>query len=306
MAYRLVRGEFLLFNPNNPNGSGSEPDGDTIRFRPDNQALLENFNLEDPTKPRSAKFNVFGSTALRLEAIDALELHYANDKAQQEDAGARAARKFLLQEAGFQQVTFKDKPSSKIKQTVVKSAAPHPRKGYLLTRSVDVNQRPVCFVYAGTTNRPDGSEVFLDAPLLDKSINARLAKEGHIFPTFYRGLPTDLRNRIIALVDQAWYANKGIWPRDVSMTGATVSNLAQLEKLVLWPKLFRRLADYFLAGNQGLAKFDAWLRDPQGKRDDALWIASLAEFGNLHDVIKIAGNKITMKYWPEDLIIIPK
>ena len=305
MAYRLVRGEFKLFFTSN-RFNGSEPDGDTIKFKPDNPNLLKNFNLEDPTKPRSADFNSDNSTNLRLEAIDALELHFSNDKAQQEDLGARAARNFLLKQIGFKTVTYSDKTNSKIKQTVVKTATPHPIKGYVLTRSIDVNHRPISFVYTGATNRPDGSEVFLNTALLDQSLNAQLSKAGHVFPTFYQGLPTDLRNRIITLVDQAWNANRSIWPRDVSMTPTTAGNLAQIEKLVMWPKLFRRLADYFLSGNAGLGGFDAWLREPGKNRDDDLWIVPLAEAGNLHDVIKITGNKISLKYWPEELIVLPR
>jgi hypothetical protein len=304
MAYRLVRGEFILFYKGKTNQTvGSEPDGDTVWFKPDKPALLKNFNLADPANPRDADFKGGGQVSLRFEAIDALELHYIGT--QQEDQGARGARNFLLKEMGFQSVTY-----SGAHQTTVKTASPHPVKGYILTRSIDPFGRPVSFAYLGTTNRQDGSNVFLDVPLLNKSLNAGLAKAGQVFPTFYDGLPTDLRNRVTDLVNQAWNADRGLWPRDVSTAGFTVKNLSELTSLVFWPKLFRRLADYFSDGNQGLAQFDAWLRqflnNPNKNRDDELWIAPIAEKGNMHDVIEISGNTISMKYWPEELIIRPR
>jgi hypothetical protein len=37
----------------------------------------------------------------------------------------------------------------------------------------------------------------------------------------------------------------------------------------MWPKLFRRLAEYFASGNVGLSGFDAWIREDIVTRDDA-------------------------------------
>jgi hypothetical protein len=52
-------------------------------------------------------------------------------------------------------------------------------------------------------------------------------------------------------------------------------------------------------------KFEEWLRaDPD--RDDKLWIISRGEEGNMHDVIEFGTNKVSLKFDPEDLIIVPR
>jgi hypothetical protein len=82
--------------------------------------------------------------------------------------------------------------------------------------------------------------------------------------------------------------------------------MVDLTKLAIWPKLYRRLAKYFLAGNNALAGLDGWLRAEPDERDDDVWIIPLAEEGNLHDLFKVTNNHINMLYWPEDIIIIPR
>jgi len=48
-----------------------------------------------------------------------------------------------------------------------------------------------------------------------------------------------------------------------------------------------------------------WLRaDPE--RDDQLWILSKGELANMHDVIRISGDRLSLRYWPEDLVIVPR
>jgi len=145
--------------------------------------------------------------------------------------------------------------------------------------------------------------VFLDVKTLNKSINAKLAQSGNAFPAFYTGLPTDLRSRINALARSA--RKRGFWPDDKTLKPTTIADLAKLEELVLWPKVFRRLVSYFKDGNKGVAKFEEWLRADKD-RDDVLWIVPNSELGNMHDVIIVSGGKISLRYSPEDLIVVPR
>mgnify|MGYP001088064252 CR=1 FL=1 len=62
MPFTLIKGMFHVQN--------YSPDGDSIRFRPQNAQLVR--HLDGPP----AKFNGRGHVQLRLEAIDALETHY--------------------------------------------------------------------------------------------------------------------------------------------------------------------------------------------------------------------------------------
>jgi hypothetical protein len=118
-----------------------------------------------------------------------------------------------------------------------------------------------------------------------------------------------LRNR---LIDSGAAARKGpkpkgLWSSDVTQKATSVPNAGALEKVAMWPKLFRRLVSYFEAGNSGLGGFDAWLRnDPKEERDDDLWIASEARPAKLHEVVDISGNTIRMTHSPADLIIVPR
>ncbi len=291
MAYRLVKGEFHLFYQGQRK-VGSQPDGDSVWFKPSRTALLRNLNGRD------AKYNGGGFVQLRFEAIDTVELHY--EGSHQELQAATAARDFTLRELGFRRVTY-----SGAQQTTVAAAAPHPRSGYILTRGIDPFGRPVSFVYPGSAPRPDGSSMFVTPATLRGSVNLRLAESGHAFSTFYTGLPTDLRQAVIVAARRARQRRRGLWPRDRSLRGATVARLSQLEALVVWPKLFRRLASYFNDGNRGLQRLDSWLR-AQPDRDDALWIVPRGELGNLHDVLQLSGNRIRMRFAPDELIIVPR
>jgi hypothetical protein len=84
-----------------------------------------------------------------------------------------------------------------------------------------------------------------------------------------------------------------------------LSELETLQKLAIWPKLYRRLLAYFKDRNAGLAGFDAWLRG-SAVRDDKLWIISEARAAHLHNVVKVSRNKFSMTYLPEDLVIAPR
>ena len=64
LYYKAIQGDIMLV--------GSEPDGDTVRFKPDNMDLFDDINWGHLVKPS----NRDGSIRLRLEAIDAPETHY--------------------------------------------------------------------------------------------------------------------------------------------------------------------------------------------------------------------------------------
>ena len=85
---------------------------------------------------------------------------------------------------------------------------------------------------------------------------------------------------------------------------AAIANLATLEDLVMWPKLFRRLFAYFAEGHAGLAEFDNWMRQDPVHRDDSLRLPD-GEKGNMHDAYVVDGNSLMLQFNPEDLLIAP-
>jgi hypothetical protein len=151
--------------------------------------------------------------------------------------------------------------------------------------------------------------VFVDAALVDQSLNAQLLAAGHAYPAFYATLPADLRTHLAAVSRAARAAQPpvGLWPRSTADPDgpATVANPAAAEQLVIWPKLFRRIVPYLAAGFPDFDGFDAWLRADPVNRDDELFLLNKLERGNMHDVVRGIGQQIQLTVWPEDFIISP-
>jgi hypothetical protein len=167
---------------------------------------------------REPKYNKGGFLQLRFETIDALEIHF--NGTHQNLTYATEARDCNLDKIGFKKREFSSSGFT------VKSASPHPIDGYILTRSIDPYGRPVSFVFSGSHPKPHGSDVFLDVTLLNRSVNAELARSGKAFPTFYTGLPVDLRNQIKKLIDAS--KNGAMWRADKSFVGMSTQNLTAI------------------------------------------------------------------------------
>jgi endonuclease YncB( thermonuclease family) len=297
MPYMLLRGSFVIRYPDLPR-QGPEPDGDTIKFLPDTPALVEALPHRSG---RPADINARG-ISVRLEAIDALETHFA--ETHQELAGANAARDELLGQLGFTNVVFfADLPNK------VQSADQDALRGHVLSNGIDGNGRLIAFVYPGEHPGPDGMAVFVDNAVVDQSVNARLLGAGQVYPAFYATLPADLRAHLAESSRAARAAQPpiGLWPRSTADPdgAATVAGLAGLEQLVIWPKLFRRLVPYLASGFGDFDGLDAWLRADPVNRDDELFLLDKLEPGNMHDVIRGVGQQIQLTVWPEDFIISP-
>ena len=83
MAMFLIAGGFRI--------TGAQPDGDSIRFTPDDPPKWDLI-----TGPNKVKRNASGAAQLRLDAIDALETHYGSPRTHQPlDLAHAAARSFL-------------------------------------------------------------------------------------------------------------------------------------------------------------------------------------------------------------------
>lgn len=297
MSYKLIKGEFHIHYPDRPS-QGPEPDGDTLKFKPDNPALVNAIHKPGSLGPQ---FNGRMMINLRFEGIDALETHFSGMHQQMQ--WAEAARDFMLARVGFAHVKFFEPPGSPFK---VQEVAPHPLRGYVLARTLDGHGRIVAFVYPGEVTAVDGANVFVDQALVADSVNAHLLLQGLAYPAFYTTLPIALNETLAHLAAAARQNNRGLWPAAHDQPGAwmTIPDLPTLQTLVMWPKLFRRLAGYFGAGNVGLDHFDAWMRADPVHRDDRLILPD-RELGNMHDVIEIAGDRIRLRYQTEELIIVP-
>jgi len=297
-GYQLIKGAFCLYYDTGKRRQGSQPDGDSVWFKPDSKASFAGL---DP----APKYNQDGKgdfTNLRFEAIDALETHFRFEN--QRIALGRAARDLMLKLAGFTGVSFGGK-----KELSVSAATPDCIKGYIMTRGIDRFGRPVSFVFTGSASEKDGAKgVWLDEARVQKSLNYQLAKEGQAYPAYYDTLPVSLRNVFTKAVQAARDVSKpkGLWGADQSAKGARADSIAALSDSVLWPKLYRRLIGYYKDTKGKLGGFDAWLRAKPGERDDELFLLDPEEKGNIHDIFKITGDRIRMVCKPERLVITPQ
>src|SRR5215510_14548905 len=107
MPFIVIPGTFHLVGVTSTgNPRGFEPDGDSIQFRPDNPNLLD--RLQQVGRPY--RLTLIKSTQLRLEGIDALEIHF--EGSHQPRPLADQARDFLTNLFGMNPVPYR--PPTKI------------------------------------------------------------------------------------------------------------------------------------------------------------------------------------------------
>jgi hypothetical protein len=287
MAFTLIRGTFVVV--------GKSPDGDSIRFAPDNVGTL--MSLRGP-KPQLKQGD---SVQLRLEAIDALETHYTqghSEVAHQPLGAAHAARDFLLDALGIQNVVWN------ANETRVTSADDGVR-GYILSRTFEQNRRPVSFVYAGDPAEADGAQVFLDQARIQGSVNCQSLVRGHTYPTYYEGVFADLRATLDAATAQgrAAAAPDSVWSIDATRTGVDVppfNNIVDASGLL--PKLFRRLSQYLKGQPDSLDGFIAFL---EASPDPCILIPT-TDPTSLHRFVEVVGNNVRLTVDPETLLFLEK
>lgn len=278
MPFHVISGSFFATN--------YSPDGDTIRFKPDevgDLALLDGV----PADP-----NARGHVSLRLEGIDALETHF--EGRHQPLALANAARDRLLQLVGITNVVWDSQQGS-----VVSSADGAP--GFIVSRATDKFGRIIAFVFSGAPPAASGSEIFLDVPLLDTSINAQMIRDGLVYPTYYSGLFADLRNHLTGLVAAARAAGTGVYGVDTTNTLFAVSNIGALtDQHVIMPKLFRRASAY-VAGAGTIVGFKQMLEANQEPVFDLVD----NNFTHFDTFVEETNGQIRLTRLPEQLVFDP-
>ncbi|MHC3472688.1 nuclease [Streptomyces sp. 7R007] len=283
MPMLLIKGAYRIV--------GASPDGDSIRFHPDDP------DEWDLLRGRRVRRNRAGGAQLRLDGIDTLETHYrpphGRELHQPAPYAGRAAQE-LLDRLGFANVRRDD-------HGTVTAATPDSRPGYILTRSADVHGRCVAFAGVGEAPAASGTLVRVEVSLLRETLNHHQLAEGMAYPTFYRQLYVDLREEMSAAARLAREKDMGLWSADVTQTGARVTGLGSLtDTAVLLPKLFRRLADYLVLGDgdADLAGFRAYL----AQRDDRLLVLPGGQWTSFDTVVDVTGDTVRLTHAPEDLV----
>ncbi|MBL7727433.1 MAG: hypothetical protein JNM68_07110 [Dinghuibacter sp.] len=265
MPFTLIKGKFMP-------GTGL-PDGDSVRFKPNNPKLL---NELEGVKAKLAKGgNTMGSVQLRFEGIDAIE------------KGATKPLSVLAKENMLKLIGYDS------------GTNPEP-EGYVLARMTDPNGRPLAYVFAGSTARTDGSDVFLDAATLGTSVNYKQMLAGFAYPMYYNTLFAVLREKFNQALNMAKQHNRGYWSVDKTLLGVSVTDKSSLATInPVWPKIWRRLEE-FLEDQNSLDTFSDWL---QQKNERVILIKQADEIG-LADIIKVQGKKVKMLQPPENLMVV--
>jgi endonuclease YncB( thermonuclease family) len=204
---------------------GREPDGDSIRFRPADTAALD--VLAGAARLKRSRED--GSVALRLDTVDAPELHFGGHR---QPLGGEA-RDALLAEAGFTGVV--------VAGTVVRAATPERVAAVVEAEHVEPNGRVVARV---------------------GDVNTRLLRTGAVYAMAYASTPEPVREALRAAAAAARDDGLGVWTRDATAAFALPDQAAigPHGALVL-PKLFRRCTEWLRTRRPGEGLVD-WLRRP--------------------------------------------
>jgi endonuclease YncB( thermonuclease family) len=270
---------------------GTEPDGDSVRFRPADPA-----DWAKVPGAHQVRTNATGAAQLRADSIDALETHYTptggHTLHQPLELGHAAAAE-LLDWLGFTGVVREGEK--------VTAVADDGQPGFILTRGADQYGRCVALIGRGDPPVASGKTLHVGLDLLRETVNHRLISTGLVFPTYYTNIYVDLRDELTQQVTAARQAATGVFAGDLTQTGVTVESLATLtDEAVILPKLFRRLTDYLqLNGDDpSLAGFAAFL----SQQDDELWVIPTGQKTGLDTVVDVAGQTVKLERLPEELV----
>lgn len=166
---------------------------------------------------------------------------------------------------------------------------------------MEAHGRPVAFAFVGEPTVADGSEVRLEVPLLRRSLNYRSLANGHAYPLFYDTLFADLRGALTTAADNARSASKHLWARDRSQAGLAVSAQDDLEQDgVIFPKLFRRLTEFFTEPQSALPNFLGWL----AKTEEQVLDLVENNFTHFDNLVEVAGGKVRLRRRPEQIVFV--
>jgi len=276
--YRVVAGTFHV--------KGFSPDGDSIRFQANDPANWDFFKWETEADKKEKR------KQLRVESIDALETHY--EGYHQPRTFALAALESLLELVGIKSVTY----SLSLTKIV---DADDGKSGFIASAVTDRFGRPVSYLFPKSAKLADGALMDSAALPIDDSINFQLAREGLVYPTFYKSTDRVFAEKIRAVVARARKTKRGIWSIDRTLD-FTIWDIRTLqEDILILPKLFRRLVGFF----ENYSDFGMLIEYLTKQKDNLeLWDGTKKK--SLAELMKISGRRIQMKTPVEDILFNPK
>lgn len=262
------------------------PDGDSIRFQAENKSNWDFFTWKSASKKKANK------KQLRIEAIDALETHYEGFR--QPQSFAVAAQETLLSMIGITDIEYN---ISVTKIVDAKDARP----GYIVASTLDMYDRPVCYVFGNIGALHDGDVIKGDKIPVERSINYMMARDGLVYPTYYTGIEDSIRNKFTKVIEKARINRRGVWAIDRTH-GFTLWNKDTIQSdVIVLPKIFRRFIAFFQKRSSS-ADFMKYLED----NEDPVQLVSNGSDSNLHDLLYNDGRFYKLTIRPEMIIFKPK
>lgn len=251
------------------------PDGDSLRFVPDDPSPI----FRQRRSNRGPKINsTNGSIQLRYEGIDTME--------------SSALEPF----------------SSDATESNLELAMKDGGRGYICSRQLGPNGRPIAFVFSGDTPNADGADdVFLNPDDIMESVNIAQFARGHAYPLFYDTLFDDLRERCIEVVLSAKADGEGVWFADKTLSGASwTGNSDTMEPI--YPKLWRRIDkfamdDTFFDPAHPLADLKDWIEHEESER---VSIPSKGIYTGFDDILEVTDDTVKMLYEPHEVVVVSR
>lgn len=267
MPFVVINGEYVP--------EAGRPDGDSIRFRPDNPDLVSLlWQRGNPPKINAGN----GTIQLRFEGIDTME-----SRANPDFALAATASNLAL--CGVPLATDS-------------------ARGYILSNQLDPHGRPIAFAYSGKSQETDGDKVFLSVERMQQSVNFQQIQHGHAYPLFYDTLFVDLREALAAVTRRSRASRVGVYAQDVTNTGAVYAGFNSLDVMLpLFPKLWRRLDSYSRDPDiLDPLSLDEFLQYMQFDKAERVLVIPEARSTGFDNVIAVTENRVSLQVLPENLI----
>jgi hypothetical protein len=352
MKYILIKGTFHVVR--------QSPDADSAKFRATNPQLWSLIDTDNRAIFERKLAEDSGVVTLRFQGIDALETHYMapplqppaelagktspsigpprpTEYSQLVDFGRHSTNVMLgllgasaVKWQSFGKTTFvaEARMGTSASAPLISEKLKDTLPGYIVTGDVELNGRPLAWVFPGETPLADGSAISNAAlaDMLSASVNFQLLRQGMVYPYYFMSLAGSLRKKLDAAVLKAMRdaqrvvkkPNPSLWRIDRTTSGVDVTSLQTLvsEKALL-PYLFRRVIklDY----RQQMERYWQHLRDPQRPIPPAaatvfdrffadgnpyIFVVSDQDFLRLGDVLSISGTNLRMSKPPHDIIFL--
>jgi endonuclease YncB( thermonuclease family) len=285
--YLAIKGDFVI--------KGKKPDGDSLRFIAHN---LELYRLLQ--RAYRIKVSRDGSVQLRLEGVDAPELHYGTHM----QPLGEWSRDTLLAWLGFQNIVYE--------QHRVTDSTPLHIPGAILTQAAEVNGRPISYILIGplADGLQDGTWTLLDPTLLQQTLNFTLLREGTAYYTTYTSTYIEHRRLLRDAAVQARSDLKGVWREDQTNSFQLVNqdSIGPQGQLLL-PKLFRRCTDYLKDVENGydgnLPDWLVWISQSSRDENDMVVIQDALEIP-LSDLILQQNQTVRFQVDLLDIVFVEK